>query len=351
MLKADRFASVISECRGIAGAASEAPEATEWLLSELQRVSRALRTAASVSAADATAGATAGCGKGKGTERARGVIAAAAVEAAKQAAGAAQLAAVARTHHTVADVLAGGPSEAARGDLAGGAAGGKVVGVKQNRACGFCGQLGHRADNKKYHPKDAAPAHAHAPLPPPPLPQAPPLPEPETQFAPPPQPSLSPPDAPLPSRAHASAAAATGTAAAPRTGSIVVTLGATALTTLLGPGGQFGLDDVVHAGGVAAAASPAAAAAAAAAAASDSDEVPIGQRGERLHSLRALPPGDPLVLAPTGNGAKRKRGDVSRALRPGGEEAPPIGAPANVPLRGRPKQARFKSHWERRASQ
>ena len=81
--------------------------------------------------------------------------------------------------------------------------------------------------------------------------------------------------------------------------------------------------------------------------ASDSDEVPIGQRGERLHSLRALPPGDPLVLAPTGNGAKRKRGDVSRALRPGGEEAPPIGAPTNVPSRGRPKQKRFKAHWER----
>ena len=32
-------------------------------------------------------------------------------------------------------------------------------------------------------------------------------------------------------------------------------------------------------------------------------------------------------------------------------EAPLIGAPANVPSRGRPKQARFKSHWERRASQ
>jgi len=347
MLKADRFALVMSECRGIAGAASEAPEATEWILSELQRVSRALRTAASVSAADATAGATAGRGKGKGTEKARGTIAAAAVEAAKQAAGAAQLAAVARTHHTAADVLAGGPSEAARGDLAGGAAGGKVVGVKQNRACGFCGQLEHRADNKKYHPKDAAPAHAHAPLPPPPLPQAPPLPEPETQFAPPPPPSLSPPDGPLPSRAHASAAAATGTAAAPRTGSIVVTLGAAALTTLLGPGGQFGLDDVVRAGGVAAAASPAVAVAAV----SDSDEVPIGQRGERLHSLRALLPGEPLVLAPTGDGAKRKREDVSRAPRPGGEEAPPIGAPANVPSRGRPKQARFKSHWERRSSQ
>ena len=346
MLKSDRFALVMSEFRGIAGAASEAPEATEWLLSELQRVARALRTAASVSAADATAGASAGRGKGKGTEKARGTIAAAAVEAAKQAAGAAQLAAVARTQHTAATVRAGGPS---RGDLAGGAAGGKVVGVKEKRACGVCGLLGHRADNKKYHPKDAAPAHAPSPLlpppPPPPLLQAPPLSV--TEFAPPPQPSLSPPDVPLPSRAHASAAAAAGAAAAPRTGSIIVTLGATALTTLLGPGGQFGLDDVVHAGGVAAAASPAAAAAAAAAAASDSDEVPIGQRGERLHSLRALPPGDPLVLAPTGNGAKRKRGDVSRALRPGGEEAPPIGAPTNVPSRGRPKQKRFKAHWER----
>jgi hypothetical protein len=74
MLRADRFALVMSECRGIAGAASEAPEATEWLLSELQRVSRALRTAASVSAADATAGAIAGRGKGKGTERVRGAI-------------------------------------------------------------------------------------------------------------------------------------------------------------------------------------------------------------------------------------------------------------------------------------
>jgi hypothetical protein len=74
MLRADRFALVMSECRGIAGAASEAPEATEWLLSELQRVARALRTAASVSAADATAGAIAGRGKGKGTERVRGAI-------------------------------------------------------------------------------------------------------------------------------------------------------------------------------------------------------------------------------------------------------------------------------------
>lgn len=32
-------------------------------------------------------------------------------------------------------------------------------------------------------------------------------------------------------------------------------------------------------------------------------------------------------------------------------EAPLIGAPANVPSRGRPKQARFKSHWERRCLQ
>ena len=219
------------------------------------------------------------------------------------------------------------------------------MGVKEKRACGVCGLLGHRADNRKYHPKDAAPAQAPLPLPPPPLPQAPPLPV--TELAPPPQPSLPPPDAPLPSRSHAPAAAAARTEAAPRTGSIVVTLGATALTTLLGSGGQFDLDDVVRAGGVAAAGPPAASVAAA----SDSDEVPIGQRGERLHSLRALPPGEPLVLASTGSGAKRKREDVSRAPRPGGEEAPPIGAPANVPSRGRPKQARFKSHWERRSSQ
>jgi hypothetical protein len=169
----------------------------------------------------------------------------------------------------------------------------------------------------------------------------------ETECAPQQQPSHSPPDAPLPLRVQASAAAAAGAAAAPRTGSIIVTLGATALTTLLCPGGQFGLDDVVRAGGVAAAASPAAAAAAA----SDSDEVPVGQRGERLHGLRALLPGEPLVLASAGNGAKRKREDVSRAPRPGGEEAPPVCAPANVPSRGRPKQARFKSHWERRSSQ
>ena len=214
------------------------------------------------------------------------------------------------------------------------------MGVKEKRACGVCGLLGHRADNRKYHPKDAAPAHAPSPLP-----QAPPLPV--TEFAPPPQPSLPPPDAPLPSRSHASAAAAARTAAAPRTGSVVVTMSATALTSVLGPGGQFGLDDVVRAGGVAAAAPPAATVAAA----SDSDDVPIGQRGERLHSLRALPPGEPLVLAPTGSGAKRKREDVSRAPRPGGEEAPPVGAPAHVPSRGRPKQARFKSHWERRSSQ
>jgi hypothetical protein len=350
MLRADRFALVMSEFRGIAGAASEAPEATEWLLAELQRVARALRTAASasVSAANATAGATAGRGKGKGTGRARGAFAAAAVEAAKQAAGAAEPAAGARTPHAAAtaDVLAGGLSEVARGDLAGVAERGKVGGVKQKRACGVCGQLGHRADNKKYHPTDAAPAHAPSPLPPPPppLPQAPLT---ETECAPQQQPSHSPLDAPLPLRVQASAAAAAGAAAAPHTGSIVVTLGASALTTILCPGGQFGLDDVVRAGGVAAAASPAAAVAAV----SDSDEVPIGQRGERLHSLRALPPGEPLVLAPTGSGAKRKREDVSRAPRPGGEEAPPVGAPANVPSRGRPKQARFKSHWERRSSQ
>jgi hypothetical protein len=224
------------------------------------------------------------------------------------------------------------------------------VGVKEKRACGVCGLLGHRADNKKYHPKDAAPAHAPSPLlptpPPPPLLQAPPLSV--TEFAPPQQPSLSPPGAALPLRAQAAAAAAgAGAAAAPRTGSIVVTLGATALTSVLGPGGQFSLDDVVRAGGVAAAAPPAAAVAAV----SDSDEVPIGQLGERFQSFRALPPGEPLVLAPTGNGAKRKREDVSRAPRPGGEEPPPIGAPANVPSRGRPKQARIKSHWERRSSQ
>jgi len=221
------------------------------------------------------------------------------------------------------------------------------VGVKEKRACGVCGLLGHRADNRKYHPKDGAPAHAPSPLlpppPPPPLLQAPPLSV--TEFTPPPQPSLSPPDAP--SRAHAPAAAAARTEAAPRTGSIAVTVGATALTTLLGPGGQFDLDDVVRAGGVAVAALPAAAAVAA----SDSDDVPIGQRGERFQSLRALPLGEPLVLASAGNGAKRKRADVSRAARPGGEEPPPIGAPANVSSRGRPKQARFKSHWERRSSQ
>jgi hypothetical protein len=50
-------------------------------------------------------------------------------------------------------------------------------------------------------------------------------------------------------------------------------------------------------------------------AASDSDDVPIGQRGVRLLCLRALPPGEPLVLAQTGDGAKRKREDVSRAWR------------------------------------
>jgi len=168
-----------------------------------------------------------------------------------------------------------------------------------------------------------------------------------TEFAPPPQPSLPPPNAPLPSRSHAPAAAAARTEAAPRTGSIIVTVGATALTTFLGPGGQFDLADVVRAGGVAATGPPAASLAAA----SDSDDVPIGLRGERFQSLRALPPGEALVLAPTGDGAKRKREDVSRAPRPGGEEAPPVGAPAHVPSRGRPKQARFKSHWERRSSQ
>ncbi len=52
-------------------------------------------------------------------------------------------------------------------------------------------------------------------------------------FPPPPQPSPSPPGAPPPLCAHASAAAAARAAAAPRTGSIVVTLGATAFTTLL----------------------------------------------------------------------------------------------------------------------
>ena len=272
-------------------------------------------------------------------------IAAAAVEAAQQGSGAAQLATDARTQHTAATVPAGGTSELPRGGLAGVAAGGKVVGVKEKRACGVCGLLGHRADNRKYHPKDAAPTLAPSPLPLPPLPQAPPLPV--TEFALPPQPSPSPPDAALSSRSHARAAAAGRTEAVPHTGGIVVTLGATALTTLLGPGGQFGLDDVVRAGGVAAAAPPAAAATAA----SDSDDVPIGQRGERFQSLRALPPGEPLVLASTSNGAKRKRADISRAARPGGEDAPPVGVPANVPSRGRPKQARFKSHWERRSSQ
>ena len=145
-----------------------------------------------------------------------------------------------------------------------------------------------------------------SPLPPPPLPQGPPLPV--TEFAPPPQPSLSPPDAPLPSRAHASAAAAADAAAALQTGSIVVTLGATALTTLIGPGGQFGLGDVVRAGGVAAAAPPAAAATAA----SDSDDVPTGQRVLVLKCLqvfrRALPFPPTFVCAPAIMGAMLVRG-------------------------------------------
>ena len=50
-----------------------------------------------------------------------------------------------------------------------------------------------------------------------------------------------------------------------------------------------------------------------------------------VRSLGVLPPGEPLVLAPTGNGAKRNRGDVSSALPPGGEELPPIGAPPKCP--------------------
>jgi hypothetical protein len=130
-------------------------------------------------------------------------------------------------------------------------------GATQKRACGVCGQLGHRADIKTYHPKHTAPAHAPSPLPQPPLLQAPLLSA--MVFPPPPQPSPSPPGAPPPLCAHASAAAARA-AAAPRIGSIVVKLGAMAITMLLGPGGQFGLDDVVRSGGVPAAAPPAAAA-------------------------------------------------------------------------------------------
>ena len=46
MPKTDRFALLMSEWRGVAGAASESPAATEWALAEVARVAAALRGAA-----------------------------------------------------------------------------------------------------------------------------------------------------------------------------------------------------------------------------------------------------------------------------------------------------------------
>jgi len=58
----------------------------------------------------------------------------------------------------------------------------------------------------------------------------------------------------------------------------------------------------------------------------------------------------PVAWRGVGTSAKRPRHSASRVSQPS-MEAPPVGAPVNVPSRGRPKQARFPSHWERYSSQ
>ena len=186
--------------------------------------------------------------------------------------------------------------EAPAGAAGAGRGGAGAAAPRKEETCGKCGVLGHRSRNTHkctLHPDYKGPLE----LPPPPPPPSPPPPAAQAAGLP----LLPPPPPPQ----HA-AALHTATAAEPAPP----------------PGAP-------------------------AAAASDSDDVPLERRGE-WHALRALPPGAPPPAREGAAGHKRKRDAVSRAARPGGREAPPVAAPANVPSRGRPRQARFKSHWESR---
>ena len=258
LLKADRFAMLQSDFRGISAAASEAPGLTEWLRVELARLASALRDAS------AEPGATRPLPRGTATEPrrtaggrggggpARGAAAATLLQQQPPAARHA-----APRGRGAAHAVDAGPE----GKLPSGEGG-------RPRACRLCGLPGHRADNRSFHPDGAAGA--------------------------------------------AAAAAAAPTRKRIRRAPL-----------------EWSTSDEDEEGE-------------SSDAPSSSDDLPLGLRASAMPRLPAGPP------PPIAGSAERRRGAVSGAAGPGGGGAPPILAPSNVRSKGRPKQARLKSAWEKR---
>ena len=265
LLKADRFALLQSDFRGISAAASEAPGLTEWLRVELARLGKAMRDAPAapdgtrpLPRGKATEPRRKAGGRGGGPPGGAGTRGAGAAALLLQQPPAARPAAP-RGHS------AGQAADAALEEELPSGEGGRA------RACRLCGLRGHRADNRTFHPDGAGGA----------------------------------------------AAAAAAAAAAParkrrRRASLVFSSSDEELSESSD-------------------APP-----------SSEDDLPLGWRAAAMPRL----PAGPLPMV--ARGAVRRRGAVSEAARPGGGDAPPILAPSGVRSKGRPKQARFKSSWEKR---
>jgi hypothetical protein len=256
LLKADRFALLQSDFRGISAAASEAPGLTEWLRVELARLGKVMRDAPAapggmrpLSRGKATEPRRKAGGRGGGPPRGAGAAALLLQQppAARHAAP--------RGHN------AGQAADAALQEELPSGEGGRA------RACRLCGLRGHRADNRTFHPDGAG-------------------------------------------CAAAAAAAAAPARKRRRRAALVFSSSDEELSESSD-------------------------------APSSEDDLPLGWRA----AAQPRPPAGPPPMVATG--VVRRRGAVSEAARPGGGDAPPILAPYGVRSKGRPKQARFKSSWEK----
>ena len=239
MLKVDRFALLMSEFRGVAGAASETPALTEWAHGEIRRVAGALRPSAAPAAPAAAA-------------RPRG--------------GARPAAAAAPTAQRLAAraALPGLSTPPAAMPAAAAAA---AVGCDSGKQkCKTCGALGHNSNNRQFHPKPLAPVATDASPPPAGAAAPPSLLPPQAANAPPP-PALEGAEPPAPAALLPLPPLPPATALPPP-----------ALLPLAAP-------------------APAEAAAAAAAADDELDDVVLSVRFAVSRSLQALPAGPPPLLA------------------------------------------------------
>ena len=188
MSKTDRFALLMSEWRGVAGAACESPAATEWALTEVARVGGALRSVAAPAAGAAPAAAP----------RRRGVGTADGVTRVGRGPAVPAAALALRATHEAA--------QEAPACAAGAPHAGAVVTAPRKETCGACGVLGHRSRNTHKctkHPLYKGPLLPLPPPPPPPPPLLPPAPQAVGLRAPPPLPP--PPQQPAAAQ-HATAA-------------------------------------------------------------------------------------------------------------------------------------------------